>query len=1077
MRRAAALWCCCLALTHGCGETPAGGESTGGQAQTGAASDQAVADSDASATSDATGPVRITGHFQDRRPPLQPWMESLAAFIDPKRDGWPSEVVAQRTHSILHAWLSSPRGSAPPGADTLTCSDLLGGRTEVLRDDALLLLERAAAPALDQPGAAALSTRLDALFASFAAHPALALEVLAVDKLAPNSWRTRVRCRFSGAAAQAQDRSEESPARLQLLGQWELTWDGPPAAMRPALKELVPLTFERALFRLPPFAALPAAEFGAGRHFLRDLGAGNLQAAGRRDRLHPDSFLGMHGLGVGDFDGNGTEDLYVAQAGGLPNRLYRRSAKADDQADELKLVAEEVAARSGVDFLDNTSGVLAEDLDSDGAVDLALAMGSDILLAWNNGDGKFTKRTLLKGDGTAEVYSLCVGDPDGDGDLDLYATRYVAGGINGGVPTPYHAAENGATNHFWRQDSPRAFADATAEVGLDANNTRFSLAAVFEDLDDDGDADLYVTNDFGLNNFYRNDGERFTDVALVTGTADMAAGMGITCADVNRDGHLDMYISNMFTDAGLRVTSQPAFRSQRPMAEAEEYTGHTAGNTLLLGEGAGQFRDATKSAGVGPGGWAWGSLLRDFDGDGWVDLYVPNGFITNRDSRDLASFFWRRVVNATPTSFPPTESYRRAWSTIQTLSLQRGYSWNGGEHNYIYWNTGEGIFSDVSAASGIDFDADSRAVAALDWDGDGREELALRSRTGPGLLMLHNNSAALANNTLNLRLETAGGGSQSETTVGTRVLVRTGETQLELRRRAGEGYLASSSPLLRCGLGSNQIAEEVSVTWPDGTRAVYRDLDSARLWILAPGAQPRPGPLLASGQTRQPAPQHTPPPAAPPQARVLLAERLPVGALPRQPLLPAGSEPGTWSDLATGDGPLLLVAWAAGDQPSSEFLAFLAAQDERTAQLGLKVVPLILDGPRLRPRAREQLEQLGLADQACSVDRRFKRLLELLTLEVLGPFDELPLPLVWLLDPAAQLTCIYLSPTGPLEWEQVLEDAGRARYLDGGSQGTEVLSGGRWLRPQRRSTKALAAILERLGEGQLSSFYLEFDRR
>jgi hypothetical protein len=81
------------------------------------------------------------------------------------------------------------------------------------------------------------------------------------------------------------------------------------------------------------------------------------------------------------------------------------------------------------------------------------------------------------------------------------------------------------------------------------------------------------------------------------------------------------------------------------------------------------------------------------------------------------------------------------------------------------------------------------------------------------------------------------------------------------------------------------------------------------------------------------------------------------------------------------------------------------------------------------------------------------------------------------LDPAAQLTCIYLSPTGPLEWEQVLEDAGRARYLDGGSQGTEVLSGGRWLRPQRRSTKALAAILERLGEGQLSSFYLEFDRR
>ncbi len=1021
------------------------------------------------------GPQRVVGHFQDRRPPLAPWMETLATFIDPERDGWPSEVVAERTERILAAWLTEASGPPPRGAAALHSPDLRGGESIVLRDDALLRLVRVAGATPDT-SEAPLPQQLRAFLAPFANHPTVALEVLAVEKLAPRSWRTRVRYRFSGAPAN--DAAPAPPgARLQRLGQWDLTWAGPAGKPDPKLLSLVPVAFDEALFRQPPFSPLAPREFGAGRQFVRDLGPGSLHAAGRRDRMHPDAFLGMHGLAVGDFDGDGREELYVAQAGGLPNRLYRPRASAAGEATE-------VSARCGVDFLDNTSGVLAEDLDGDGAVDLALAMGSDILLAWNSGDGRFGARTILKGDGQAEVYSLCAGDPDGDGDLDLYATRYVAGGINGGVPTPYCDANNGASNHLWRQKTPRVFADHTAAAGLDINNRRFSLAAVFEDLDGDGDADLYVTNDFGLNNFYRNDAGQFTDVAGSTGTSDMAAGMGITCADVNRDGELDIYISNMFTDAGLRITAQPAFRSQRSLGAGEEYVGHTDGNTLLLGRGSGTFEDATEASGVGPGGWAWGALLRDFDGDGWTDLYVPNGFITNRAPRDLASFFWRRVVNATPEAFPPDQAYRRAWNTIQTLSLQRGYSWNGGEHNYIYWNGGGGVFSDVSAASGVDYDSDSRAVAAIDWDGDGLLELALRSRTGSGLRVLHNNASLLGNHVLNIRLEAAPGGAQGlrRTTVGTRVSVSSAGTRLEVRRRAGEGYLASSSHLLRFGLGEQTVAEEVSVNWPGGRQQVHSNLDPGRIWILSPGAEARPGPELTSGQA---VPAHGSAAADSgalrtnaPQARVLLAERLPMGPLPRQALAASGNTATTWGAMqAASLGPLLLVACASGDGPSDELLSFLSAEQARTDALGLRIVPLVLDGPRLRGQALARLEELGLAGEACAVDRRLQRLLELLTLEVLGPYDELPLPLCWLLDPAAQLTCLYISPAGPGEWEELLADAGRVRYLDGSSQGTEVLSGGRWVHAPRRSTKGLAGILERLGERELSAFYGEFNVR
>jgi hypothetical protein len=704
-------------------------------------------------------------------------------------------------------------------------------------------------------------------------------------------------------------------------------------------------------------------------------------------------------------------------------------------------------------------------------------MGADIVIAWNGGDGRFLERTILKGDGKAEIYSLCAGDPDGDGDLDLYATRYVAGGINGGVPTPYHDANNGASNHYWMQEQARLFRDATEEVGLAAHNSRFSLAAVFEDLDDDGDADLYVTNDFGQNNLFRNEGGKFEDVAGQTGTRDMAAGMGITCADVNGDGKLDLYVSNMFTDAGIRVTAQPAFLSNRGVGAADDYRGHTRGNTLLMGRGNGMFEDSTSASHTGPGGWAWGALFGDWDNDGWADLYVPNGFITNREPVDLDSFFWRRVVNATPEAFPPNQAYIRAWQTIQTLSLLRGFSWNGRERNSIYWNLGHGVFSDVSGASGVDYADDGRSVVALDWDGDGFLDLALRNRTGPRLRLLLNNASIVGNHSLTVILR---GGTSGRTTVGTRVRVTAGGKTLERRRRAGEGYLGSSSPRLRFGLGTSAVAERVTVIWPGGVRETHEDLATDRTWTLTPGQAALPGAPLArrtpAGTGSAPGPGFASASAAAVQARVVLAERLPLGNLPR---LPLAGQPGTWEDLARlgGGSPVLMVAFAAGDDPSDALLASLSSRKERILDLGLIVAPLVLDGPRLRGKALTRLQELGLSEHAFAVDRRLLQLLELITVEILGAYDALPLPLCWLLDPAAQLTVIYVSPTVTTEVEELLSDVTRVRYLDGSSQDTSALTGGRWVTAPRRRTLGLAAILERLGERDLAQVYERFDGR
>lgn len=186
-----------------------------------------------------------------------------------------------------------------------------------------------------------------------------------------------------------------------------------------------------------------------------------------------------------------------------------------------------------------------------------------------------------------------------------------------------------------RNDGNWDFVDVTGAVGLDQNNNRFSFAASWEDYDNDGDPDLYVANDYGRNNLYRNDGGRFTDVAAQLGIEDMSAGMSVSWADFNRDGILDLYISNMFSAAGNRITYQRQFKPDAGDELLAGYRRHARGNSLFEGKPGGKFSDVSLSAGVTMGRWAWGSRFADLNNDGWQDLVVANGFITAPDTGDL----------------------------------------------------------------------------------------------------------------------------------------------------------------------------------------------------------------------------------------------------------------------------------------------------------------------------------------------------------------------------------------------------------------------------------------------------------
>jgi hypothetical protein len=339
--------------------------------------------------------------------------------------------------------------------------------------------------------------------------------------------------------------------------------------------------------------------------------------------------FGHHGIAVGDVNGDDLDDIYVCDAGGLPNRLFVQQPDG---------TAVDVSEGSGVNILEDSVAALLVDLDNDTDQDLVVATDPLVHFAENVGRGKFQLHAGYFAN--TDSYSLSAADYDNDRLLDIYVCGYNArkqDPVNRGLPfpLPYHDANNGGRNFLLRNEGNFRFTDATEPVGLDENNTRFSLAAAWEDFDNDGDLDLYVANDFGRNVLYRNDKGRFRDIAADAGVEDQASGMSVAWGDYNRDGWMDLYVSNMFSAAGNRVTFQRRFADGLADTTVSHLQRMARGNTLFANAHDGTFRDVSVSAAVTMGRWAWASRFVDLNNDGWRDLVVANGYVTNDDPDDL----------------------------------------------------------------------------------------------------------------------------------------------------------------------------------------------------------------------------------------------------------------------------------------------------------------------------------------------------------------------------------------------------------------------------------------------------------
>ena len=339
-------------------------------------------------------------------------------------------------------------------------------------------------------------------------------------------------------------------------------------------------------------------------------------------RVHGMLYFKRHGIAVGDANGDGRDDVYLCQPAGMPNILFlnQENGTALDQS-----------AAFGVDWLDHTSSALFVDLDNNGGQDLALATSEGVRVLQNRKNEGFALKAKLAISDT-DLQGLSAVDFDDDGDLDLYATV----DFSSAPPAEfvYHDANDGGRNRLFRNDRNFVFTDVTSAVGLNRNNNRHSLAAAWEDYDNDGDQDLYVANDYGQNCLYRNERGRFVEVAVQTRSVDYGSGMSVSWGDYNRDGWMDLYVGNMFSSAGSRITSQAKFLANVEPEIKSLYRRFVRGNSCYRNLG-GRFEEVSEHAGVQYAHWSWSSAFEDLNNDGWEDLVVANGYITTPDTGDL----------------------------------------------------------------------------------------------------------------------------------------------------------------------------------------------------------------------------------------------------------------------------------------------------------------------------------------------------------------------------------------------------------------------------------------------------------